>query len=265
MTSSKTIYTACISDYGNNSTYEPALMTIVQAIDERIHWQSLSHSIKPKNFYQAGFLIHSVWNLLPDQAILLVAIDCDANTHKEVIVIHHENKFIISFNYAIAKEIFPKQPINVFTFNINDFNFNPSFPELSIFPSLVKWIVDEQWKTTIPKILSFEKDTLQKLQLINDSLIKATVIHVDGNQNLITNLDKIYFEQLLSKYKSFDIQYSKRDRISKLVKFYSEEESGTVVALFNHNSLLEIAMVDGEASSLLGFKVGSNILIQFYD
>jgi S-adenosylmethionine hydrolase len=70
---------------------------------------------------------------------------------------------------------------------------------------------------------------------------------------------------LLSKYKSFDIQYSKRDRISKLVKFYSEEESGTVVALFNHNNLLEIAMVDGEASSLLGFKVGSNILIQFYD
>lgn len=265
MTTQRTFFTACISDYGNNSTYEPALMTMVLGVDARVRWHSFSNTIKPKSFHQAGFLIRSVWDVLPEYAIILVAIDCDTKSYNQVFVLQHENKFIVTFNDAIAKVLFPEQSISVHSFHVSDFVFNPSFAELQIFPQLVKWIVDEKWKMATPKTTIYQKEDLQKVQQVNDSLLKATIIHVDGYQNLITNLEKHHFEDIFKKYKSFEIQYSKRDRISKLVKHYSEEESGSVVALFNQNNLLEIAMVDGEASSLLGFKVGSNILIQFYD
>ena len=86
-------------------------------------------------------------------------------------------------------------------------------------------------------------------------------MHVDGYDNAITNLDKQQFADWIgdSNYKIF---YRKKESLEKIEDNYSMVSPGSGVAVFNDMGWLEIAINRGQGRSLLGLKLGDQIIIE---
>jgi len=77
------------------------------------------------------------------------------------------------------------------------------------------------------------------------------------------NVTKDFFEKE-HKNRPFSIYMRKSNyTISKISKSYEDTENGEIVAFFNTNGYLEIALNRGNASGLLGLKVMDAIRIEF--
>ena len=77
------------------------------------------------------------------------------------------------------------------------------------------------------------------------------------------NIKKDFFENE-HKNRDFVIFMRKSDyTITKLSKSYEDTENGEIVAFFNTNGYMEIALNRGNAAGLLGLKVMDAIRIEF--
>jgi S-adenosylmethionine hydrolase len=102
------------------------------------------------------------------------------------------------------------------------------------------------------------------LPVLEEDVIRGTVIYVDDFGNAVTNITRELFEEQ-RKGRKFEVVTRKVQNmyIDKINTAYSESESGTLVAIFNETGLLEIALNMESASRLLGLKLTDNIRIEF--
>ena len=119
------------------------------------------------------------------------------------------------------------------------------------------------------EILGQEKEGLyERIALrpvVEESAIRGSIIYVDVYGNLITNITEELFNEV-GKNRRFKLFLRRAEYvISRLSWFYSEVMSGEMLALFNSQGLLEVAINEGAASSLLGLKTNDIIRLEFYD
>lgn len=98
---------------------------------------------------------------------------------------------------------------------------------------------------------------------IDANTIRGTIIYVDSFGNAVLNITKEMFEKE-HKNREFVI-YMRRSEytISKIGKSYEDAAVSEIVAFFNTNDHLEIALNKTQASGLLGLKVMDAIRIEF--
>ncbi len=110
--------------------------------------------------------------------------------------------------------------------------------------------------TTTPRRFTAKKPRIAEKKIVGH------VIHVDHYGNLVTNITQdIFMQQFRSK--KFEIRFA-RESIYKLHADYTQVEPGDCVCLFNSLALLEIAIDQGNASTLLGLQHDSPVGISFY-
>ena len=91
--------------------------------------------------------------------------------------------------------------------------------------------------------------------------IQGAIQYVDSHGNLITNIPKEGFDRVRAG-RRFEIRAG-IERVSRIHLHYGEKDFGDCLALFNASGWLEIAIYAGNASQLLGMKVGSPVMISF--
>ena len=105
-----------------------------------------------------------------------------------------------------------------------------------------------------------ERITFQPI--MNPSLVKGTVVHIDNFENVIVNISKELFEKTGQKRK-YKIYFKRFDPITKISTSYSDVQVGEMLCLFNSAGLLEIAINKGKAASLLGLTLEDGVHIDF--
>jgi S-adenosylmethionine hydrolase len=84
--------------------------------------------------------------------------------------------------------------------------------------------------------------------------IKAQVIYVDSQGNAITNIKP---SDIDPNHFSLELGI---ESVNKLCKTYQDRSAGEILVFFNSLFFLEIAVVMGNASRLLGLRVGNTLL-----
>ncbi len=92
---------------------------------------------------------------------------------------------------------------------------------------------------------------------ISEREIRGSVIFIDTHGNAITNIPSI---ALMGR--RFEI-WAGIERLTRLYAHYGERNAGEAIAIANESGLLEIAVIYGNASQLLGLKVDSAIIVKF--
>jgi S-adenosylmethionine hydrolase len=142
--------------------------------------------------------------------------------------------------------------------------FFPSFPELSLFPKILKWL-DESSPDSIEKIDKVSVDQSPWQPIIQEGAITGRVLYIDSYNNAISNISLKLFNEL-HHGKRFEIFVkSNHYRIDKISQTYEEADPGDLIALFNSVGFLEIAMVQAPVGDLLSLEQGSTIKIKFYE
>lgn len=254
-----------ISDYGSNSPYLSALKGAIYAKIPEINIVDISHSIKPHDTLQAAYILKNAISDFPENTIHLIAVDADYMLYRQILIIQYRSHYYIGADNGLFPLLFDEKPDRILSVKNELINKEDLFPEKNIFTLLARNIINkvEFELYTEPSVIKNIKQNIAPV--VEDNLIRGSIIFIDGYGNAITNISKELFLKRNKENKRFVIFYRKRQKISKMSKLYSDVKNGDELALFNESGLLEIAMNRGNAGQLLGLEEGNQIFIEFYD
>ncbi len=112
--------------------------------------------------------------------------------------------------------------------------------------------------TTDHKMLRFV------VPIVERNSILGNVIQIDPYGNAITNIKRDLFEDI-GKGREFEIYLqSNFNKITQLSEHYEPNKMGELLALFNEEGFLEIAISHGNVAQLLNVDTSSEVRIRFF-
>ena len=223
----------------------------------------ISHDVPKFDIAQAAFMVKNAMKDFPPGTIHILGVKPEASPATPHIAMYINGQYFIGADNGIFSLIFDQDPEKVVELTINQDTDLLTFPTKNIF---VKAACHLARGGTL-EIIGGPKDAVIQRSLfravVNEGMIRGTIIYVDSYGNVVTNINEKLFREV-GKGKPFTIYFREsRYKIHQIVKSYNQIEEGDSLALFGATGYLEIALNSGNASQLLGLNINETIRIEF--
>jgi len=249
------------TDLGYKDFYVPAAKGTIWGALPTANIADITHEIKPFRLDEASFILRGCFEDFPPGTIHIVSVDSSRGTDRRFIAAKAMGHYFLCHDNGIISLVIDDHLIEEVVelpFEIEDL----IFPLKKIFaPAAIKLAESGDLK----KLGTPLKDYVRRANmrpLIEESIIRGTVIYTDNIGNAIVNIDKDSFGRV-AKGRPFKINYNRAEYFDKIHTHYNEVPEGERICLFGTNGLLEIAINKGSCASLLGIKTGHLILVEF--
>ena len=224
----------------------------------------VSHQVPPFDLNQAAFIIRQFYSNFPKGTIHILGINAEASIETPHTLVVNDGHYFIGADNGIFSLIFDEMPEKIIELDVIQDSDYFTFPSRDVFVKVACHIakglpVEELGhpKTTLLRKLSFQP-------VIDGDLIKGKVIYIDNYENAFTNISEKLFRSFI-KNRKFAISFrSASYRITEISKSYKDVVEGEMLALFSTSGLLEIAINQGKASSLLGLKIDQSVMVEVF-
>ncbi len=256
------------SDYGTTDPYLPALKGVLYREAEGHIIADLSHHIEPGNFFEAAYILSNSYSSFPKGTVHLIAFG-EISPNRKLLAAEMDGHYFLVADNGLLGMINPDQKIQKVV-EVELKTGDSLFPAHDVLAKAAGFIAKGGKLEVLGREISeIQQKTLPKPRVASDkSSILGTVMYIDNFGNLISNITRKQFREL-AKDKSFTILLPRNQRIRQLSEHYYEVSIGSVLALFNSQDLLEIAVSGARgkhfngANSLLGVEVQNSITVEF--
>ena len=249
------------TDFGTRDPYVAALKAAILKEEPGTIIVVISHEVERYSIPHASYLLTSVFRDFPTGTIHIVSVhSLSYKQHKFIALKIDEHYFVGSDNglFSLLSESPPQQSVRI----LNEKAERTVFPAKDIFvPAALTILRFQDLLKTGEPINSIETLTNLKSYYQNN-ILYGNIIHVDGYENLITNIDFMTFEKIRNGRK-FLVRFGK-EKTDFLGLNYNSVQPGQCVCLFNSNNYLEIAINQGKAASLLGLGYNKKVMVEFF-
>ncbi|MEP7265500.1 MAG: SAM-dependent chlorinase/fluorinase [Bacteroidota bacterium] len=249
------------SDWGLRDQHVAILKgKILRAIENPL-LIDISHDVQPFNIAQAAYLFRNTYLNFPDGTIHFIGVGSFPSVTTEFVAIKKEGHSFVGMNDGFFSLVFDDQPVDMVQLTASEFPF-AAYDVTAI----VNAILHLSSGKNIYELGSRVTEFVQKSEfrpVIEEDVIRGSIIYIDDFGNAVTNIDRKLFEQIRDGRK-FEINARRQQyTITTLSERYAVADRGNLVALFNISGYLEIAINQGNASTLLGLKNNDTIRIDF--
>jgi len=250
------------SDWGKKDFYRGAVKgAILRQLPEAVIID-ISHEIPPFDLNQAAFIIRNFYSNFPEGTIHILAINTEASIETPHTVVFHKGHYFISADNGIFSLIFNEVPEKIIELDILQDSDYFTFSTRDVFVKAACHLLSGK---PMEELGHKKEKVMVKMAfqpVINADLIKGKVIYVDRYGNAFANISENLFRTAV-KNRKFSITFrSPNYRINRISKSYMDVHEGEMLALFSSSGYLEIAINRGDASSLLGLKLDTSVLIE---
>ncbi len=249
------------TDLGYKDYYVPAAKGVIWNTMPTANIVDITHQIKPFRLDEASFILRGCFHDFPEGTIHIISIDASRGSDTRFIAAKARGHYFLCHNNGIISLVVDDEEIEAvveLAASIEDL----IFPLKKIFaPAAISLAQNGD----LNKLGNAMPDYVRKANmrpLIEESIIRGTVIYIDNIGNAIVNIDRSSFERV-AKGRKFRISYNRNEFFEKINAHYNEVQEGERVCVFSTNGLLEIAINKGSCTSLLGIKTGHLILVEF--
>ena len=252
-----------LSDSGDRDFYVAAVKARILSINPGIRIEDISHHVLSGNIAHAAFVLRSVYREFPKGTVHLVGVDSVGRPGDGHIAIHLDDHYFVGPNNGILSLLAPeRQPSQLATLN-TIIPVNTTFPERDILaPAAARLASGVSLSDLGRPSGSFKRLTDRHFKATKKQIL-GHVIHIDFYGNLITNIQKDIFDQIVGG-RNFTVQFGS-ERSNRINSDYHQAEPGDSFLLFNSLGLLEIGICYGNANQLLGLGFDSPVNILFDD
>jgi S-adenosylmethionine hydrolase len=252
------------SDWGLRDHYLASFKGLLLSQIPGIHVIDISHDIEHYNMIQAAFIVRNAFDKFPAGSIHLLGITNSENctSEKPFVVIRHKEHYFIGEDNGIFSLIVGRENREIVRLP-----FNRSISRQELYNStiqIIRRISEGEFNSLGENDQSIVESFLPQVTTDNNN-IRGTIIFIDSFGNTILNISKEQFEKQKNKRK-FSIQFRKSQyEISEISNWYSDVEIGEIIAFFNQDDFLEIALNRDSAAKLLGLRIMDPVRIEFFD
>jgi len=258
-----------ISDLGTKDYYLAALKATVLSRMPNCQLVDISNHIPPFDISKAAFVLRNVWREFPEGTVHVISVDSNWEADSPYTIVVKDKHFFIGADTGVFSLLFNAESADaVYTIKLKG-DEDLSFPTRSILIPVATRLA----KGDKPGKLGDKTEGYKVRPSINPVVepqnIRGMVIYVDAYGNVITNIMRQLFEDVVGNKKFTIVLRRGGIEVQSISRAYSEVQQGEVVALFTSEGYLEIAInrgVEGSgggASDLLGLKESDIVRVEF--
>lgn len=246
------------SDFGLRDAYVAIVKAKILSIDSTLTIVDVSHEVEPSNLADGAFLVASAYNQFPKGSVHLVAVDSVGTKGDKYIALEFNEHFFVGTNNGLLSLLTEESDIQVVELTSE---LKSTFPAKDVLAEkAAKLALGSSLKELGTELIDFKKLIGRSVRATMKE-IAGTVIKIDYYGNLITNIRKAVFNDIV-KDRKFLVKFGRQEAYV-LNNQSNEVEPGDWFVYFNHQGLLEIGIRNGNASQLLGLKFDSPVWIKF--
>ncbi len=252
-----------ISDWGDEDYYPAAVKGIIYSLMPNAIVVDITHRITPFDMSQAAYVLRNAYHNFPKGSIHIIGINTEESLKQPHTVAYYNGHYFIGSDNGIFSLIFSREPDEMIALDIfqqsNDYSFSSR-------DRFAKAAVEIAQGKALNELGTLKKSLLQKTLFkpaANSTTIYGMVIHIDPYENIITNITRNLYDNVIDK-KPFVIKL-KSFEIHKISDTYSDVNISEIVCFFGSNGLLQIAINKGNAASLLNVKIRDTLTIGIDD
>jgi len=246
------------SDFGHKDAYVAIVKAKMLIYDPTLTIIDVSHEVEPSNLADGAFLLASAYNQFPKGSVHLAAIDSVGTKGDAYIALTFNEHFFVGTNNGLLSLLTQEEEVTAVQL---DFEEKSTFPARDVLAENAAKLATGTPLEALGKKLENFKRLIGRSVRATMKEIAGTVIKIDYYGNLITNIRKTVFNDIV-KDRKYVIKFGRQEAYA-LHNQSNEVEPGDWFLYFNHQGLLEIGIRNGNASQLLGLRFDSPIWIKF--
>ncbi|MEZ5082541.1 MAG: SAM-dependent chlorinase/fluorinase [Bacteroidales bacterium] len=249
------------SDWGLKDHYAGAVKGAILSKMPEATIVDISHQIPSFEIEQAAFVLKNSYPDFPKGTIHILAVNTEESEKFAHVVIEKDGQYFIGNDNGIFSLLFEEVPENIIELTIAQDSDYFTFSSRDRFVKAAVHLAKGESLTELgsPKSGIVEKILLKPV--VDQNVVRGHVMYIDTYENIITNITEPFFKEI-RKNRKFSIIFRSYS-ISKISQSYTDVPPGEIVALFDSNGYLEIAMNQGNAAGLLGLGYKDMIRIEF--
>lgn len=267
------------TDMGDTDFYVAALKGKILKLLPQANIVDISHKITPFNIAQSAFTIKNAAAEFPDNTIHILGISPEIHIDidrpedgKYPILMQYKSQYFIGadngqFALLLGQDV-PEKIIRLDNNLSNQEEIN--FPIKNIFIPVATALAQGEKIEHLGSEINGVRQAFSFAPVIEENVIKGSVVHIDHYGNVLSNIAKGDFERV-GKRNPFAIYFRSKDYfIEEISNAYGAVPQGEKLALFSSSGFLEIAInqgvrgMGGGASDLFGLKLNDIIRVEFY-
>ncbi|MFP3831588.1 S-adenosyl-l-methionine hydroxide adenosyltransferase family protein [Chryseobacterium sp.] len=267
------------SDFGNLDYRVAAVKGKILSLNPEVNIIDITHDIQAFNLIQTSYIVRNAYKYFPKGSIHILSVDSFYHKSRKNIIYKADGSyFLASDNGLLSLIFFDIKPEAIYELTLNNrFDDIIDFTSTDIFVPAAVHLANGG----LPEVIGRKIDTAKQLMfpraVYNESegMIIGEVTYIDNFGNIISNINKDFFENISKGYNGFTIKFRNLS-LSRIFSSHTEvvsdweretEFHGQSAAIFNDSQLLELTIYKGSkkngAKSLFGLNVGENIYIEF--
>ena len=261
------------SDFGEGSHYTAILKGALYQRVPEIRVVDAGHMIRKFDVVEAAFFLRSIFREFPKGTVHLICVRSaeTPETPHRIMVLH--GHYFIGADTGVFRLIADQEPEELFDLSGLRYDVDaPTFPEREVFVPAAAHLARGGSPDLIGRRVGELRSGARKNLAYDGQTLIGHVDFIDHFGNVITNIRKEDFKAF-GKGRRFEIEMrTPRMGIRKIHNHYQDVPAGERVAVFNHDSLLEIAINNhsapggrGGADALLGLGRDHLVRIRFED
>ena len=243
-----------LSDFGTADGYVGSVKGVIKSLAPQTDIIDISHDIKPFNITGAAYTLLNYYQRFPKDTIHLVVVDPGVGSERRPVILRTAHYFFIGPDNGIFQYIYSRKAYTAYEIDLSkttDSAGSHTFHGRDIFAPAAAQIA----KGTLPHKLGNKLDNRTEtpnLMYTKEGVeLALNCISIDRFGNIITGFSK-YDLARMKKDKIVSIRL-KNFQTDAVNKFYAEKESGEILALWNSQDFLEIAVCRGSAENKFNF------------
>lgn len=222
----------------------------------------ISHDIPPFDLNQASFILKNAYKNFPEGTIHIVGVNTEASIDMPHVLIKHNGHYFIGADNGIFALMFDENPEMIIELDIIQTSNRFSFPTKDVFVQAAMHLLEGNSIEHLGEKREALTNKMSFKPVVESNLIKGKVIYVDAYQNVITNITEKLFNDIVKGRKFKILLRAGNYEINTICQSYLDVSEGELLALFDSEDHLEIAISKGKASSLLGLGIDDVVRIE---
>lgn len=255
------------TDWGTTDPYTAAFKGLLLRRLPGVQIVDVTHSVNPHDRLSAAYVLANAYGYFPEGTVHFIGINslegAQQGKGSDYLIIETEGQLMMGADCGIFAMILENHPYKSWRLPVPE---NADREELQLF--LLESAV-QLLRGTRPSQLAEPHERLLEAYFtkpVSDSSgIRGSAIYIDAFGNVVFNITRTFFEETRSD-RNFSLLLRRASyRLEIISKRFDLVGDGELMAYFNQDGFLEIAINKGNASKLVGLKLFDPILIEFYD
>ncbi|HCN49911.1 MAG TPA: hypothetical protein DIT10_12610 [Chryseobacterium sp.] len=267
------------SDFGNLDYRVAAVKGNILSLNPEVNIIDITHDIQAFNLIQTSYIVRNAYKYFPKGTIHILSVDSFYHKSRKNILYKADGSYFLAADNGLLSLIFfDIKPEAIYELTLNNrFDDIIDFTSTDIFVPAAVHLANGGLPEVIGRKIESAKQLMFPRAVYNESegMIIGEVTYIDNFGNIISNINKDFFENISKGYNGFTIKFRNLS-LSRVFSSHTEvvsdweretEFHGQSAAIFNDSQLLELTIYKGSkkngAKSLFGLNVGENIYIEF--